>query len=99
MTRVKLKPNSHKACAELFKDANPDLMVREEDWLDAQLVYHPDSDVVTFLARWRDPKSYELMKGTLRYRHTQRKFSELWAAPPETTMNEVLADLTSETVG
>ena len=99
MTRVKLKPNSHKAYSERFVDANPDLMVREIDWLDTQLVYHPDSNVVTVLASWRNAKSYEFMTGTLRYQHAMRRFSELWAAPPEITISDVLAGLASKPDG
>ena len=99
MTRVKLKANCQEACTELFKHANPDLIERERDWLSAQLVYHPESDVVTVLAKWRNAKSYELMRGSLRYQHSMRRFSELWAAPPEITVHEILSEFTSDYVG
>lgn len=98
MTRVRLKPNTHEACADLFRGSNPDLVAREQDWLGAQMIFDAESNVVTVLAKWRDHQSYVRMSGTLRFQHITRRFSELFAEPPEVTVNAVLVEMTPETV-
>jgi len=98
MTRVRLKPNSHEACANLFRETNPDLVAREQDWLGAQMIFDAESNVVTVLAKWRDRQSYVRMSNTLRFQHTMRRFSELFASPPEVTVNSVLVEMAPEAV-
>jgi hypothetical protein len=64
MTRVKLKSGTHKACAKLFEETNPNLMANESDWLGARMIFDRDTEVVTVLATWRNVESYTRMSGS-----------------------------------
>lgn len=62
------------------------------------MIFDAESNVVTVLAKWRDRQSYVRMSKTLRFQHTMRRFSELFATPPEVSVNTVLLEMMPKTV-
>lgn len=98
VTKVKLKPGSADACAELFRETNPVLVREEPDWLGARMAVDRENDVVTVMATWRDGTSYEALAKSERFKTTMAGFAPLFASPPEITINDVLVDMTPESI-
>ena len=94
MTRVKLKPDSHRLCAEIFKRTNPELVKGEPDWLGARMIFDPDTDEITVLAHWRSVESYKRLSASPAFQKTMHEFGPLFAAPPIISVNSLLVDMT-----
>lgn len=92
-TRVKLKPNTSKLCAELFEQSNPALVHNEPNWLGAQMIFDPETDIVTVLATWRDVESYKRLSNSKVFGDTMQKFSSFFASAPEISTNRLLVDM------
>lgn len=94
VTRVKLKPNTSDLCAKLFAQSNPALVKDEPDWMGAQMIFDPETDIVTVLATWRDLNSYKRLSSSEVFRETMQKFGSFFASAPEISTNRVLVDMT-----
>ena len=95
MTRVKLKPGTSEICADLFQKTNRELVSSEPDWLGARMIFDHNTGVLTVLATWRDPDSYQRLRNSLRFQSTMQEFGQHFASPPEISINEVLVDMAS----
>jgi quinol monooxygenase YgiN len=93
MTRVKLKPGTHQACAKLFEETNPELVRSEPDWLGARMIFDHDREIVTVLATWRNAQSYKRLSSSSEFQQTMQRFGELFASPPEVSVNSVLVEM------
>ena len=98
ITKVKLKPGLADACAKLFRETNPVLVREEPDWLGARMVVDRENDVVTVMATWRNGTSYEALANSERFTTTMASFAQLFASPPEITVNDVLVDMTPQSI-
>lgn len=98
MTRVKLRPGMHEKCAKIFEDTNPALVAEEADWLGARMMFEREAQIVTVLATWRNAQSYRDFSARPDFQNTMRQFGELFAGPPQVTINEVLVEMGSERV-
>jgi quinol monooxygenase YgiN len=93
MTRVELRPGTSDACAELFRQTNPDLVENEADWLGAQMIFDSETNIVTVLATWRNAESYRKMSASDKFKSTMSDFSRFFAGPPEVSINRVLVEM------
>lgn len=93
MTRVKLKPETHETCARIFQKTNPGLVENEPDWLDARMVFDAETNVVTVMATWRSAASYKRLAASSEFQKTMQKFAELFASPPEISINSLLVEM------
>ncbi len=93
MTRVKLKPGTDKICAELFEETNRALVQDEPDWLGARMIYDQESEIVTVLATWENAESYKRLSASPEFQKTMKRFGELFASPPEVSINNVLVEM------
>lgn len=98
MTRVKLREGTSDQVAEMFRNTNPELVKDELDWLSAQMIFDSQSSTVTVLASWKNAKSYQALNATPKFQSTMRKFSEFFAGPPEITTNELLVEMSHESI-
>lgn len=98
ITKVKLKPGSIDACAQLFRETNPDLVRNEPDWLGARMVVDRDNDTVTVMATWRTVASYEAFSKAQSFQATIGRFQQLFASPPDITVNDLVVDMTPESI-
>ena len=69
------------------------LVSGEPDWLGAQMIFDHETDIVTVLATWQDTSSYKRLKASSEFQQTMQRFSELFASPPEISMNQLLVDM------
>ena len=98
VTKVKLKPGSAKAFAQLFKDTNPELVREEADWLGARLVVDQENNVVTVLATWQNLDSYEALASSERFKTAMAGFAPFFASAPEITAHDILVDMTPASI-
>ena len=99
VTRVKLKPGAIEQCIQLFEETNPALVKGEPDWLSARMVVDRENDVVTVMATWTDVSSYQTLAESDRFRKTMSEFAPLFASPPDITINDIVVDMTRESIG
>lgn len=93
LTRVKLKPETHKTCVEIFENTNPGLVENEPDWLGARMIFDPKTDTVTVMATWRSATSYKRLAASSEFQKTMQKFADLFASPPEISINNLVAEM------
>ncbi len=93
MTRVKLKPGTQETCAKLFEETNPDLVRGEPDWLGARMIFDHETELVTVFATWKNVQSYKRLSSSLQFQQAMKRFGELFAAPPEVSVNSVLVEM------
>lgn len=98
VTKVKLKPGSTEACTQLFQETNPDLVRSKPDWLGARMAVDRENDVITVIASWRNVASYEALAKSAAFQVAMAQFARLFASPPEITVNDVLLDMTPDSV-
>lgn len=98
ITKVKLKPGSTEACAQLFRETNPDLVRNQPDWLGARMAVDREKDTVTVMASWRNVASYEALSKSEPIQATMGRFAQLFASPPEVTVNDLVVDMTPENI-
>ena len=75
VTRVKLKPGSAEACAQLFQDTNADLVRNQPDWLGAQMILDREANVISVLASWRNADSYHALRCSDDFQAAMGKFA------------------------
>ena len=93
LTRVKLKPDSHKACAKMFEETNPELVSNEPDWLGARMMFDRDREVVTVMATWKNVESYKQLSSSSEFQQTMQRFGKFFASPPEISFNSLIVEL------
>jgi len=98
ITRVKLKPDSTAAVVQLFTETNPDLVRDEPDWLGARMLVDQKSDTVTVIASWQNVASYHALNSSEAFQAAMGQFAQYFASPPEITINDVLVDMTPESI-
>ncbi len=98
MTRVKLKPDTHKACAKMFEETNPRLVANEPDWLGARMIFDHDTEVVTVLATWRNIESYKRLSSSSQFQQAMQLFGEMFASPPEVSFNGLLVEMVPQII-
>ena len=96
MTRVKLKPGTHRACAKMFQETNPNLVGNESDWLGARMIFDRDTEVLTVLATWKNVESYKRLRSSPQFQKHMREVGELFASPPEVSFNSVLVEMAQQ---
>ena len=97
MTRVKLKPGTHKALAKMFEETNPGLVGNESDWLGARMIFDRDTEIVTVLATWKNVESYKRLRSSSQFQQHMSEVGELFASPPEVSLNSVLVEMAQQT--
>lgn len=93
VTRVKVRPGSIDALAELFDSTNRELVEGHDDWLGAWFTADRAEGEVTVIARWRDAGSYEKLRSSAEFQSTMAKFAEDFTAPPVVTINEIIVEM------
>lgn len=57
-----------------------------------------ENDVITVIASWRNMVSYEALAKSAAFQAAMAQFARLFASPPEITVNDVLLDMTPDSV-
>jgi len=97
MTRIKLKPNTHKACAKLFEETNPELVRNEPDWVGARMIFDHDTEILTVQATWKNVESYKRLRSSSQFQQHMSEVGEFFASPPEVSFNSVLVEMAQQT--
>jgi len=93
LTRVKVRPGSIDALAELFDSTNRDLVAGHDDWLGAWFTADRAESEITVIAQWRDAASYEELRKSPEFQSTMAKFAEEFTEPPVVSINEILVEM------
>lgn len=92
-TTVMVQPDAIDGLSDLFDSTNRQLVATHEDWLGATFSANRDTGEIRFIARWRDPESYQRLRSSEESAEVMSHFAPYFLKPPEIMITEVLVEM------
>ncbi len=90
---IQLKPDVIDRAKTLFEDKVPTLAQRFKAWCGARLTFDREKNVAVTIGAWADAGQMQEFLAQPEFARTMEGFSEFFAAPPQTTITEVISEV------
>lgn len=90
---IQLKPGALAEVKALFEEKVPPLAQRFDAWRGARLTVDREKNVVVTIGAWADAGQMKAFLEQPEFAQTMERFSSYFAAPPQTTITEVVTEV------
>ncbi|MGD8862038.1 MAG: antibiotic biosynthesis monooxygenase [Myxococcales bacterium] len=90
---ISLKPGTIDAAKALFEDKVPPLAERFDGWCGARLSFDRENDQAVTIGAWADAAQMQEFLAQPELASAMEAFSQYFAAPPQTTITEVVSEV------